>query len=39
MSWDGNSKNCTINHVYGIIEFIGKNNKRFDAILKLDIEN
>jgi len=38
MSWDEN-KNCTINHIYGIIEFIDKNNKRFDAILKLGIEN
>jgi len=28
MSWDGNSKNCIINHIYGIIEFIGKNNKK-----------
>jgi len=39
MSWDENNKNCRKNHIYGIIEFIGKNNKRFDAILKLDIEN
>jgi len=28
MSWDENNKNCTINHVYGIIEFIDKNKKR-----------
>jgi len=28
MSWDENNKNCIINHVYGIIEFIAKNNKK-----------
>jgi len=35
MSWDkknnnnkNNNKNYTINHIYGIIEFIGKNNKK-----------
>jgi len=28
MSWDENNKNCTMNHVYGIIEFIDKNNKK-----------
>jgi len=27
MSCDENNKNCTINHVCGIIEFIDKNNK------------
>jgi len=38
MSWDKN-KNCTINHVYGIIEFIDKIIKRFNVILKLGIKN
>jgi len=28
MSWNENNKNCTINHVYGIIEFIDKNNEK-----------
>jgi len=28
MLGDENNKNCTINHVYGIIEFIDKNNKK-----------
>jgi len=28
MSWDENNKNCIINHVYGIIKFIDKNNKK-----------
>jgi len=28
MSWDVNNKNCTINHVYRIIDFIDKNNEK-----------